>query len=656
MKKLFLLAAVCCMSLLTFAEAGAICDMLLGDENATTGASVPARVRWTTDDLGNVDITIMPFSKAEETAAKPTAWRGRGMADNLTADQGWLMIIDGTDAVLADYFDKEYTSNGNQALAPAVYRLKIKDGKKAELDGKTVVIQKTTAGSNICWWTPRSNNGYAKYAFDYLYGSICEDVTVPAPAGVEVSGNTLTFQAVDGADSYTANIYLDGNLVKSIANFASGTDLYRLMRTGAAFQVKVVAKAGAVESEESEPADWVVADEVTEVGVSEYCGETIGAQEAEYAAMTWQTDENGNINIYIAGNEAAWRGTAFKGMDYFWIGECPASLFFVEQYKQGSNVYTLLLKDAAKAPVTGETIRFQGTSQWKTATAGNAYAENVTYTYTYTAACAALETPTNVNVDAAGKITFSEVEGADSYVATISRNQLPVAIYRGIASDTVLPYQAIESDTYSVTVYAQGFGATDSEESEPFAWTLTGTGWETAPSDVCGTEYMSDTYDGNPYPIAESKVKLNITTSADSIIVSILPVIDNDEVSFRKDDAMGLASFSTNGVPASVYFTTESKDAETTYVLTLKEDRSLPYGTVIDYKGTLQWRTKGDPNSYKYNVAFSYVFGSLCSQPTGPTDTVQAENQPVVRKAVFNGHLYIIRENHMYDAFGRQVR
>ena len=95
MKKLFLAALVCCLTTLAFAEAGPICDGLLGDENATSGQYVPARVKWTTDADGNVNITILPFSKAEETAEKPTAWRGRGMADNLNADKGWEMTING---------------------------------------------------------------------------------------------------------------------------------------------------------------------------------------------------------------------------------------------------------------------------------------------------------------------------------------------------------------------------------------------------------------------------------------------------------------------------------------------------------------------------------------------------------------------------------
>ena len=54
---------------------------------------------------------------------------------------------------------------------------------------------------------------------------------------------------------------------------------------------------------------------------------------------------------------------------------------------------------------------------------------------------------------------------------------------------------------------------------------------------------------------------------------------------------MCLASFTTNGVSLTNYFTTASKDKETTYVLNPKEGVALPYGTVISYNGTLQWAT-----------------------------------------------------------------
>ena len=663
MKKLFLAALVCCMTTLAFAEAGPICDGLLGKEDGT-GADVPARVKWTTDADGNVDITILPFSKAEETAEKPTAWRGRGMADDLTAGKGWEMTINGEAAVLADFFEKNYTSNTSQSAAPTVYQLKIKEGKKAELAGKTVVIKKTTGGSSICWWTPRGNNGYGKATFEYLYGSECEEITLSAPSNVAVAGNVLTFDAVAGADAYVANIYLNGTLVKSVADITSGSELTRIMLTGATFQVKVVAKAGAVESDESAAADWVVADApATVVESSEYCGYLIGTTDNDHAGMTWQTDANGDIHISISGEGAAWRGTAFKGMDYFWVGACPASFFFEEQYTQGDVVYTLHLKEGVKAPVAGETITFKGTMQWLTAANGNAYAENVVLNYTYTATCAGLAAPTNVAVDANGVITFDEVAGADTYVVTIYKNNLPLAIYKDIIPGTTLPFEAIETATYNVTVYAQAAGATDSEESAPFAWEVTGTEWVPALSTVCGLQFESETYEGNPYLVEDSYVTLSVNTNnAGDIVVSIDPVIEGDTVKFRNNDAMGLASFTTNGVSLTNYFTTASKDKETTYVLNPKEGVALPYGTVISYNGTLQWATKGNPNSYKRNATFTYVYGSVCeeykeNEGEGENTSVEDIHTTTISyKTIINGQLFIVHGDRTYDAQGRELR
>ena len=603
-------ALLYCTTIFAFAEAGPICDGMLGSSEKNY-----AYLKWTTDADGNVNIEIMPYNKAGETTDKPTAWRGRGMANNLTAAKGWEMTIDGEAAVVADYFDKEYKENGNQAQAPTVYQLKIKDGKKAVLAGKTVVIKKTTAGDNICWWTPQDNNAYNKYNFEYLYGSICEDATLAAPTNVSITGNILTFDAVTGADAYAANIYFNGEVIKSIA-VTSGVELTRLMNTGATFEVKVVAKSGAVESEESAAATWVVADEPLTIGSSEYCDFVIGNNDNERAAMTWQTDAEGNINITISGDGATWRGTAFKGITYFWVGECPASAFFVEEYTQGSTVYTLKLKDATKKPVVGETIQFKGTYQWKTTNATNAY-QNVTFTYTYGSACAGLAAPTNVAVDANGVITFDAVDGADNYVVTIYNNDLPVAIYKSIAPGATLPFQAIETGTYTVTVYAQGDGAIDSDESAPFEWVLTGSGYSTSQSSLCDVLFESVADPGGNYLIEDSYVELSMYTNTDnkSIIVSISPVIEGDEVSFR---AVGveLSAFTTNGVALSSYFTADNPNNQNTYTLTPKDGCSLPYGTVIHYNGTIRWNTSKHKNAYRNNVAIEYIYGSNCAQKT----------------------------------------
>jgi hypothetical protein len=145
-------------------------------------------------------------------------------------------------------------------------------------------------------------------------------------------------------------------------------------------------------------------------------------------------------------------------------------------------------------------------------------------------------------------------------------------------------------------------------------------------------------------------------------VVSIHPVIENDEVTFRNNDAMGLASFTTNGVSLTHYFTTSSKDKETSYVLNPKEGTSLPHGTLIRYNGTLQWATQGNPNSYKRNATFDYVYGSVCEKENngeGEGDTTSVEDlhaTTVSYKTIINGQFFIVHGNRTYDAQGRELR
>ena len=68
-------ALLYCTTIFAFAEAGPICDGMLGSSEKNY-----AYLKWTTDADGNVNIEIMPYNKAGETTDKPTAWRGRGMA------------------------------------------------------------------------------------------------------------------------------------------------------------------------------------------------------------------------------------------------------------------------------------------------------------------------------------------------------------------------------------------------------------------------------------------------------------------------------------------------------------------------------------------------------------------------------------------------
>jgi hypothetical protein len=87
-----------------------------------------------------------------------------------------------------------------------------------------------------------------------------------------------------------------------------------------------------------------------------------------------------------------------------------------------------------------------------------------------------------------------------------------------------------------------------------------------------------------------------------------------------------------------------------------KADRSLPYGSEISYKGTFQWATVGNPNSYKHNVSFTYIYGSVCEDQNDSTSINEIKQTVSAHKTIVNGHLYIISGKRTYDAQGRELR
>jgi hypothetical protein len=493
--------------------------------------------------------------------------------------------------------------------------LKIKEGKKAVLAGQTVVITRlNSGGGSICWWTPSNNNVYygpdKLGPFEYLYGSTCGEATIDAPTNVAVNGNILTFDAVTGAKSYDANIYLNGTIVKTINNITSGTELTRLMQTGATFQITIVTQGEGITSIESAAADWVVADEQLTIGSSEYCDFGIGNNDNERAVMTWQTDAEGNINITISGDDATWRGTAFKGINFFKVGLFPASEFFEEDYTQGDTKYTLRLKDATKKPVVGETIQFKGTYQWRTANNGNAYAENVTFTYTYGSACGGLAAPTNVQISNDSIITFDAVTGADTYTAYVYLGD--ILKYEQIVNsgDKLHLYPYVDGN-YIVNIIASGEGKTNSDPSADFTWTLSAREVKIGASEYCGKIMRAGTN--------EEAAFTWVTTNDGSIVVSIAATLSEDTTSFRPaNGGMTLTDFKIGEgkTIASVYF--NHSFATDKITLTLKDPLKAPaFGEKIYFNAPVRYATRLAPDAYP-TLSFEYTYGSNCTDEEAP--------------------------------------
>lgn len=424
--KFTLFAALCCMSLIAFAEAGPICRAELKCEQS--GCSDPVvYVTWNTAANGDVNITIDKDEK--------TAWRGRGMASEVSKTKGWTLIINDEEVDIADYFEKDYTESKNQSSAPVVYTLRLKEGKSVP-EGSII---KLTPKDNICWWTGIDGNGWGKKTFEYLYGANCETLSAPVITSIDASG----------AITITSNA----------------------------------------------------------------------------------TDVTFDVNIYLGG---------------------------------------------------------------------------VLY-----------------------------------------------AVCKDIHSGDVLPFNAVATADYTVGAVAKTAEAV-SEESAPYTWHIDAVAPVIGVSEICGEEFVSDTYSEGPTNLDDSKIALSFNTVKGNIVVSIKAVTEGNVALFRNNDALGIGYFYINGAPAAGFFTTDSKGDQDTYVLTLCEGLSLPVGTVITYQGTLQWKTTNFSNGYRRNTWLSYTYGTVCDGTSTLLPAVA--EQPAARKQLMNGQLVIIVGEQVYDATGKIIR
>lgn len=260
-------------------------------------------------------------------------------------------------------------------------------------------------------------------------------------------------------------------------------------------------------------------------------------------------------------------------------------------------------------------------------------------------------------IDADSVITINTVTGADSYLVRIYWNGDLIARYAGMQSGSKLAFAPMTTAEYAVTVTAQAESKDDSDESAPYAWSLNALPYVAAPSQVCDIQYVSDTYTGGPTNTDDSRIYLSATTRTDGAIVfSLATGVATNVPAFRKDDALGLTSFTVNGAPLTPFFTTTSRDGDAEYILMPVENHVLPVGTVIDYNGTLQWKTTLYPNAYRRNTVFSYAYGSECQSIYTDLAPVTDNLSPVTQKILRNGQLIILKNGKYYNALGTEIK
>ncbi|MBQ6776797.1 MAG: hypothetical protein IJP52_00560 [Paludibacteraceae bacterium] len=569
-----LLLSLALLPAMLWAAAGPICnDPLYSQQQDRTDKF--AYVNWTTDADGNVNVSIFYDNK--------TAWRGRGLADDVTSAKGFTLTIGGETKDISAYFVKNYTQPSSQSSAPTVYQLKLKDGLTPFVDVPVGSVIKYVPTSNICWWTAEDNNGWAKKTYEYTYGSDCS-----SPAGDPITVCARSYKS----DTYTG---------------------------------------GPTNIDDSE------------------------------MFLSVNTRADGSVTFSISGKDGD-AGTLFRKGNKS-DAMSGLSCFTYNGGQSLDGLFTLSGPENAKACVLtpvgdtrlpeGTVISYNGTIQWKTTNYPNAY-KATGFVFSYGGACDVMETPSIAAISADSVVTINTVTGAESYLLRIYYNGDLIARYAGVQTGYKIPFRPMATAEYAVTVTAQAVDKDDSEESVPYAWSLQALPYTPAASTVCDLLLVSDTYQGGPTNTDDSKVLLSASTLEDGSVVFSLVLAtpaEGQSAAFRKDDALGITSFTVNGAPATSFFATASRDGEATYVLTPIAGHELPRGTVIDYDGTAQWKTTNYPNAYRRNTVLHLVYGDACSGSTTairPTMTNETPNAKFLR----NGQLIIRHNGVEYNAQG----
>lgn len=390
--------------------------------NETKTGSRYATLTWETNEDGDVVITI-----GDGPGETNTTFRGNGLGGDLN---GFTVLSGagfGTSEPASDYFNRVYGGAGSKT-----YILQKKGGVTLPSPAK-IHFQ----GPAFEWKCTEEGNAYGWPTFEYTYGKICSQLD--APANVAIDGdNRITFDAVAGADSYKAYVYLAG-VEKYSQTVASGDELaYTPLVTGD-YVVNVIASgAGKVDSDPSAGYVWHLEVEPVVLGNSEYCEWPLPKHNNQDANLTWETGDDGAITITLSplsGQTAVFRGGEGMKLSDFTVGatRTAASVYFNKSYTAGGTTVVLTLKDANIAPGLGEKIYFSGYIECTVQ--GQSTWPNPSLEYTYGTVCSgkAVSATSNNNTmgSAVAKVDDDEVTSVDegTEVTFIATSANP-ALYR----------------------------------------------------------------------------------------------------------------------------------------------------------------------------------------------------------------------------------
>ena len=372
-------------------------------------------ITWETDPSGNVVITIGNGTGAGACSFRNGGFEGgnNGLANFVVSDDNFATTTPAT-----DYFTVTRPSDGDLQYVLT---------KIADLPAGAK-IKHLSAGAIA--WREAGADRWCFPEFVYTYGGTCNQLDAPANVAIDAN-NILTFDAVAGADSYTAYVSL-GGVEKYSQAVASGDELTFVPLVTGDYIVNVVASgAGKTDSDPSADLVWHLEAAPVVLGNSEYCEHVFMADDNREAAFTWETDGDGNIVITISATRGDAAATHFRGngmaLANFKVGagKADASTYF-NHACGGSNQVTLSLKNPANAPALGEKIYFNNTVEYATSLDGNAW-PTLNFEWTYGTVCSGKSVSASVNNNTMGSavvqkagVDVTNVDEGDevSFIAT----------------------------------------------------------------------------------------------------------------------------------------------------------------------------------------------------------------------------------------------
>ncbi|MBR4520166.1 MAG: hypothetical protein IKO63_01995 [Paludibacteraceae bacterium] len=359
-----------------------------------------AYLNWQTNEDGDIVIRIEGDAN--------THFRANGMGD---ASMGRFMVGAST---AATYFEREYYGdNSDEYILRHREDVSLPYGTKIKFSG------------TIEWKTTANTNAYGDYSMEYIYGTVCPGLPIPAIDSIGI-GDTIYFSPVEHATEYVATIYR-GALKVYTQTVNSGDVLRFSPYVEADYYVYLTAKAKAYQSATSDqPYIWHVNANGEDLPQSSVCNRLV-QNTSGGIYLSIESDEEGNLVCTLSGpNNPTWRGSGLQTDRMSLYGMALANYYDRQGGYEHSSTLVLLSKIGINPARDGDMITYKGNVEWFVTVDGvesSPWVGDYTFDYQFGTTCSPrlprLAIPVIDSVSTDGILAFADVPDAVSYKAYI---------------------------------------------------------------------------------------------------------------------------------------------------------------------------------------------------------------------------------------------